>query len=68
MHSSACPPWPSDQPGPAGERGDYDAELHHAQGHDLGVTRRVAAGEAASCDTARSVTVIGDRRRSHRPR
>ncbi len=32
--SSACPPWPSDQPGPAGERGDYDAELHHAQGRD----------------------------------
>ena len=34
IRSSACPPWPSDQPGTAGERGDYDAELHHVQGHD----------------------------------
>ena len=25
--SSACPPWPSDQPGPAGERGDHIAAV-----------------------------------------
>ncbi len=31
---SACPPWPSDQPGAAGDRGDYAAKLHHVRGHD----------------------------------
>ena len=30
---SACQPWPPDQPGPAGHRGDQ-RQLHHARGHD----------------------------------
>lgn len=33
--SSACPPWQTDQPGPAGHRG-ASRQLHHATGHDQG--------------------------------
>ncbi len=38
---SACPPWPSDQPGAAGDRGDYAAKLHHVRGHDQHVLEAV---------------------------
>ena len=34
MRSSDCPPWSSDQSGPAGANGDHAAQLHHVTGHD----------------------------------
>ena len=39
---SACQPWPPDQSGPAGHRGDQ-RQLHHAKGHDPCQCRILAA-------------------------